>query len=228
MATRPGPARPAGGQAGPDEQAGEVEAAGYPVWRDWLEGTAAHPRPKPGDRENAAAGALGLPGARDGWRPAGTCPRGTPHPGQGHNRPGLPPHVPGAPGGRGCPCPGPEAYCRRQRPGTGARDGGDAGGRDRAGDPGLPRRRAAGGAAGSRRPGPARRPDHPPGHHQPGPGGRGGHARIADPPGRRRRPFAGRAAARPGVPLYRQDDGSLAPAPPAAELHRVLTRAVRP
>ena len=42
-------------------------------------------------------------------------------------------------------------------------------------------------------------------------------------------PFAGPGQqAGAACRLYRQDDGSLAPAPPAAELHRILTQASRP
>ncbi|HET9971553.1 MAG TPA: phytanoyl-CoA dioxygenase family protein [Streptosporangiaceae bacterium] len=39
----------------------------YPVWRDWLAGAAAHPRRAGVIERMRHAGALDLPGARDGW-----------------------------------------------------------------------------------------------------------------------------------------------------------------
>ena len=39
----------------------------YPVWRDWLAGTAGHPRRAPVIERMRQAGVLDLPGARDGW-----------------------------------------------------------------------------------------------------------------------------------------------------------------
>ena len=39
----------------------------YPVWRDWLDGAACHPRRAPVIERMRHAGILDLPGARDGW-----------------------------------------------------------------------------------------------------------------------------------------------------------------
>jgi len=39
----------------------------YPVWRDWLDDAAAHPRREPVIARMREAGVLDLPGARDGW-----------------------------------------------------------------------------------------------------------------------------------------------------------------
>ena len=39
----------------------------YPVWRDWLDGAAAHPRRDGVIGRMRQAGVLDLPGARDGW-----------------------------------------------------------------------------------------------------------------------------------------------------------------
>jgi len=39
----------------------------YPVWRDWLDAAAAHPRRAPVIERMRQAGIMGLPGARDGW-----------------------------------------------------------------------------------------------------------------------------------------------------------------
>ena len=43
------------------------DRARYPVWRDWLDGAAAHPRRAPVIGRMRQAGVLDLPGARDGW-----------------------------------------------------------------------------------------------------------------------------------------------------------------
>lgn len=51
-----------------DEQAFHgFDRARYPVWRDWLDGAAAHPRRAPVIGRMRQAGVLDLPGARDGW-----------------------------------------------------------------------------------------------------------------------------------------------------------------
>ena len=39
----------------------------YPLWRDWLDGAAGHPRRAPVIERMRQAGVLDLPGARDGW-----------------------------------------------------------------------------------------------------------------------------------------------------------------
>ena len=43
------------------------DRARYPVWRNWLDDTAAHPRREPVIGRMREAGVLDLPGARDGW-----------------------------------------------------------------------------------------------------------------------------------------------------------------
>jgi hypothetical protein len=43
------------------------DRARYPVWRDWLDDAAAHPRREPVIGRMREAGVLDLPGARDGW-----------------------------------------------------------------------------------------------------------------------------------------------------------------